>query len=197
MDDPAFFTAPEPIPAGEARRPRALPGCRDVVRRHVPDHVPTETVSGAPTVRLRWSRRREDRAPFGGRTRCCCTATARPGWPTPAHLRSRSTVTSTTATPNEFEACRNATNEGWVVAATDYEGLGGPGSHPMLVGVSEGRSMLDAGRARGRSQCLRRRHHRRRRLLPGWPRCAVGHAARCRVDAGAADRRHRGRLGGE
>jgi len=36
---------------------------------------------------------------------------------------------------------------GYVVAATDYEGLGTPGSHPILVGESEGRGVLDAARA--------------------------------------------------
>jgi acetyl esterase/lipase len=36
---------------------------------------------------------------------------------------------------------------GYVVAATDYEGLGTPGPHPYLVGPSEGRSVLDAARA--------------------------------------------------
>lgn len=36
---------------------------------------------------------------------------------------------------------------GFVVAATDYEGLGMPGVHPWLVGRSEGRGMLDAARA--------------------------------------------------
>ncbi|HEY3202157.1 MAG TPA: alpha/beta fold hydrolase, partial [Thermoanaerobaculia bacterium] len=35
----------------------------------------------------------------------------------------------------------------YVVAATDYEGLGTPGVHPYLVGVSEGRSVLDSVRA--------------------------------------------------
>ena len=39
---------------------------------------------------------------------------------------------------------------GYVVAATDYEGLGTPGPHPYLVGVSAGRSLLDAARAAGR-----------------------------------------------
>lgn len=39
---------------------------------------------------------------------------------------------------------------GYVVAATDYEGLGTPGVHPYLVGRSEGRSVLDAARAAGR-----------------------------------------------
>ncbi len=38
---------------------------------------------------------------------------------------------------------------GYVVAATDYEGLGTPGVHPYLVGESEGRSVLDAARAAG------------------------------------------------
>ena len=36
---------------------------------------------------------------------------------------------------------------GDVVVAPDYEGLGGPGVHPYLVGASEGRSVLDAIRA--------------------------------------------------
>jgi pimeloyl-ACP methyl ester carboxylesterase len=36
---------------------------------------------------------------------------------------------------------------GYVVAATDYEGLGTPGPHPYIVGLSEGRSVLDAARA--------------------------------------------------
>lgn len=36
---------------------------------------------------------------------------------------------------------------GYVVAATDYEGLGTPGLHPYLLGGSEGRGVLDAARA--------------------------------------------------
>jgi pimeloyl-ACP methyl ester carboxylesterase len=36
---------------------------------------------------------------------------------------------------------------GYLVAMSDYEGLGTPGRHPYLVGVSEGRSVLDAVRA--------------------------------------------------
>jgi acetyl esterase/lipase len=33
---------------------------------------------------------------------------------------------------------------GWVIALTDYEGLGTPGPHPYLVGESEGRAVLDS-----------------------------------------------------
>jgi len=36
---------------------------------------------------------------------------------------------------------------GYVVAATDYPGMGTPGPHPYLVGVSEGRAVLDSVRA--------------------------------------------------
>lgn len=36
---------------------------------------------------------------------------------------------------------------GFVVAATDYEGLGTPGVHPYVVGLSAGRTVLDAVRA--------------------------------------------------
>lgn len=37
--------------------------------------------------------------------------------------------------------------QGYVIVATDYPGLGGPGVHPYLVGVSEGRAVLDSVRA--------------------------------------------------
>lgn len=37
--------------------------------------------------------------------------------------------------------------QGWIVAATDYEGLGTPGLHPYLAGISEGRATLDIIRA--------------------------------------------------
>lgn len=37
--------------------------------------------------------------------------------------------------------------QGYVVTATDYEGLGTDGTHPYLVGISEGRSVLDSIRA--------------------------------------------------
>jgi pimeloyl-ACP methyl ester carboxylesterase len=45
------------------------------------------------------------------------------------------------------EIARPFLADGWVVAATDYEGLGTPGPHPYMVGLSEGRSVLDSIRA--------------------------------------------------
>ncbi|MGH2551359.1 MAG: lipase family protein, partial [Thermomicrobiales bacterium] len=42
---------------------------------------------------------------------------------------------------------REYLTQGFVVAASDYEGLGTPGVAPFLVGESEGRSLLDIARA--------------------------------------------------
>ncbi len=42
---------------------------------------------------------------------------------------------------------RDYLDAGFVVAATDYEGLGTPGIHPYLLGQSEGHGVLDAARA--------------------------------------------------
>ncbi len=42
---------------------------------------------------------------------------------------------------------KQAPGRGWVVVATDYPGLGTPGQHPYVDGVSEGRAVLDAVRA--------------------------------------------------
>lgn len=53
---------------------------------------------------------------------------------------------------------------GYVVAATDYEGLGTPGVHPYLVGQSEGRSVLDAARV---ATAIRPAHASDRVLVAG------------------------------
>ncbi|HMO00078.1 MAG TPA: lipase family protein [Miltoncostaeaceae bacterium] len=37
--------------------------------------------------------------------------------------------------------------QGWVVVATDYPGLGGPGAHPYLAGEETGRAVIDSVRA--------------------------------------------------
>src|SRR5690606_37645715 len=38
-------------------------------------------------------------------------------------------------------------SRGFIIAATDYPGLGTVGPHPYLVGVSEGRAVIDSVRA--------------------------------------------------
>jgi hypothetical protein len=50
-------------------------------------------------------------------------------------------------TPGSLEVLEGFADAGYVVAMTDYEGMGTPGDHPYLVGESEGRGILDAARA--------------------------------------------------
>ena len=47
----------------------------------------------------------------------------------------------------QIQGLREMLERGYVVAATDYPGLGTKGPHPYLVGVSEGRAVLDAVRS--------------------------------------------------
>src|SRR6202012_4130896 len=47
----------------------------------------------------------------------------------------------------QIQGLREMVERGYAVAATDYPGLGTPGPHPYLVGVSEGRAVLDSVRA--------------------------------------------------
>ena len=49
----------------------------------------------------------------------------------------------------QLPGVRELISQGFVVAATDYEGLGTAGVHPYLVGESEARGMLDVVRAAG------------------------------------------------
>jgi acetyl esterase/lipase len=47
----------------------------------------------------------------------------------------------------QIQGLREMVNRGYVIAATDYPGLGTPQTHPYLVGVSEARAVLDSVRA--------------------------------------------------
>ena len=47
----------------------------------------------------------------------------------------------------QMPGLRNMVERGYIVTATDYPGLGTVGPHPYLVGVSEGRAVLDSVRA--------------------------------------------------
>lgn len=47
----------------------------------------------------------------------------------------------------QIQGLREMIGRGYVVAATDYPGLGTPETHPYLVGVSEARAVLDSVRA--------------------------------------------------
>ena len=105
----------------------------------------TQSVSGAPTVATALVAVDEERAPFGGYPVLlyghgsigladACAPSVAVGSINDEHAQ-------------EFDSVSSATSQGYAVVAADYEGLGGPGRHPYLVGISEGRSMLDAGLA--------------------------------------------------
>jgi pimeloyl-ACP methyl ester carboxylesterase len=47
----------------------------------------------------------------------------------------------------QIQGLRDMLHHGYAVIATDYPGLGTPGPHPYLVGVSEARAVLDSVRA--------------------------------------------------
>ena len=147
LGDPAFYEVPEPIPAGEHG---------DLVRWQALDATFTrryrimylsETAAGTPTVVTGLVELPDDPAPFGG-LKALLYGHGSTGLDDPC---SPSVViddeTGDTDYADEFDSMSTAVNDGWAVIATDYEGLGGPGSHPLFVGVSEARSMLDAGRA--------------------------------------------------
>jgi pimeloyl-ACP methyl ester carboxylesterase len=46
----------------------------------------------------------------------------------------------------QIQGLRSFVRDGYVVAATDYPGLGTPGPHPYLVGISEARAVIDSVR---------------------------------------------------
>ncbi|HJR94686.1 MAG TPA: alpha/beta fold hydrolase, partial [Gaiellaceae bacterium] len=58
-----------------------------------------------------------------------------------------SLVTSPAQQPLLLEGGPELLEAGYVIAATDYQGLGTPGPHPYLVGASEGMNALDSVRA--------------------------------------------------
>jgi pimeloyl-ACP methyl ester carboxylesterase len=83
-----------------------------------------------------------------------------PTAPAPSGGRRVLTIAhGTTGIADECAPSRNAqfgaallesyVDAGYLIAETDYEGLGTPGRHPYLVGESEGRGVLDAARAAG------------------------------------------------
>jgi hypothetical protein len=77
------------------------------------------------------------------------------GWPVIAHSHGTTGLADQCAPSRNYPegvgelAILAGVATDYVVAATDYEGLGTPGLHPYLVGESEGRSTMDGARAAG------------------------------------------------
>jgi len=137
----AFYVPPVPLPLGR-------PG--DVIRA-----VPIAAPPGARA----WRVLSHTRA-LTGEERALSSVVIAPDGPAPK--RGRVVVSWAHGTSGLADQCApskdpNAAGNipwindllaaGYVVAATDYQGLGTPGLHPYLVGESEGRAVLDAARA--------------------------------------------------
>ena len=137
----AFYVPPVPLPLGE-------PG--DVIRA-----VPIAAPPGARA----WRVLSHTRA-LTGEERALSSIVIAPDGPAPK--RGRVVVSWAHGTTGLADQCAPSKNPeiavafpwiddllaaGYVVAATDYQGLGTPGLHPYLIGESEGRAVLDAARA--------------------------------------------------
>jgi len=142
----AFYTPPDPLPAGQPgdiiwSRPFAGPG-------------------GAPGYEVLYLSRTVDDQPVAVSGVVILPAAGA----APAPAEGRTVLSWAHGTTGLGDACapsrqyasgnagevllaQLAVSRGFVYAATDYQGLGPPGDHPFVVGLSEGRNVLDAARA--------------------------------------------------
>lgn len=146
-DDTGFATVPDPIPAGthgDLLRYQPVADAPEGTEWYRIMYLST-TVAGDPTVVTGMLTVPTGDPPEGG-------------WHLATHAHGSTgladdcapshTVLSLPASAAELRVVTTtAAAHGYVVASTDYEGQGGPGRHPFLVGVSEGRAVLDAARA--------------------------------------------------
>jgi len=144
----AFFVPPDPLPPGD-------PGSV-IWARPLPDRI-----GGGTAWQVLYRSSAENGDPVG----VSGLVVVPPGPPPPAGRRvvalahsttgladacapSRALATPGTAGGQEVAAVASGVlAQGWVLAATDYRGLGTPGTHPYLVGQLAGRDVLDVARA--------------------------------------------------
>jgi hypothetical protein len=142
-DDEALYAEPEPVPAGEhgdlLRYQRVETDVAGTTRYRV--MYLSESVEGDPIVVTGTVVVPTTPAPDGGRP-VLAVAHGTTGI-------ADSCAPSKGAGAAELALTPSATQRGWIVAVSDYEGLGTPGRHPYLVGESEGRGVIDAVLAAG------------------------------------------------
>lgn len=142
FDGDDFYAVPDPLPDGdpgdliryEPVEPSVVDGARTWRVMYLSESLVGEPIAVTGTVVVP-----EGAAPDGGRL----TLTIAHGTTGVADECAPSKDPQRT----ELSLLGDAIDDGYVVALTDYEGLGTPGRHPYLVGESEGRSVLDAARA--------------------------------------------------
>ncbi len=145
--DTSFFTVPDPIPTGthgDLIRYQPITESPEGLQWYRIMYLST-TMEGDPTVDTGIVSVPDGDPPKGG-------------WKLATHAHGSTgladdcapsrTVVSNPGSSAELQVVgKDAAEHGYVVASTDYEGQGGPGRHPFLVGESEGRAVLDAARA--------------------------------------------------
>ena len=144
-DEPtAFYLAPSPLPDGP-------PGT--IIRSEVMDGQYANAITyrvlylstaldGSPTAVSGYIVVPNSAAPAGGRKVLAYTHGTVGVSP-----RCAPSLTGPGADPLAFEGGNRFVADGYVIAATDYQGLGTPGPHPYLVGSVEAMNALDSVRA--------------------------------------------------
>jgi pimeloyl-ACP methyl ester carboxylesterase len=137
----AFYTPPKTLPKG----PHGMP-------------VWQRTLTGAAKLKSARSNRlllyRSDGGVVSGTVAVPKGKAPKRGWPVISWAHGTTGIADacapsrTNATGGYDHALLNRwLKAGFAVVETDYEGLGTPGDHPYLIGVSEGHSVLDMVRA--------------------------------------------------
>lgn len=137
-----FYTSPNPLPTGQ-------PG--DVIR--------VQQIGGAPNGALAWRVLYLTERADGSRTAAAGMVIA-PSSPAPAGGRPvvawahgtvglgvKCTPSRTSSPFSSMDWLGGMVNSGWVVTATDYAGLGTPGTQQYLVGRAEAHDVLNSIRA--------------------------------------------------
>ena len=149
----AFYTAPAEVPAEAGALLRIEPFTREIPE-------------GAVAWRILYTTTRDDGVPATASAlvvaRSAPASEPRPviAWAHGTTGVARNCAPSLLAEPMEsgaFYALDGVLEQGWVLVATDYIGLGSEGPHPYLIGQPSGRSVLDAVRAAKQLDDLRLR----------------------------------------
>ena len=187
--DGAFYVVPSPLPSGP---PGAL--------------IRSQQLFGAPDGSVAWRVLYHTRDAFG-RDIAASAVVVAPTRPAPpggnvivswGHPTTGSAVQCAPSLGVDpfvvTEGLRDLLRDGYVVAATDYPGMGAPGPSSYLVGTSEGNSVLDTARAaRAIPGSARGEPIAAVGPLARWSRGHVRGAERARVRTRPAPRRGRGR----
>ncbi len=162
---PAFYGIPDPLPAGK-------PG--DVIKT---EPVASTSLHGTMQRVMYHSQSIQGQdIPVTGLIAVPNTPPPPGGYPVISWAHGTTGIADTCApslAPDDYVSLANGLlDAGYVVAGTDYEGLGTPGRHPYIAGPSEARGTLDIVRA---ARNLPDVHASDRYLV--WGHSQGGHAA--------------------